>query len=294
MEAQLASNRRKTFGLFTVIGLYMLLIPVVIFLFTDSWNFPIITFVGLIAYILFRYFSALKSFIKLHHATPADRVNHRTLYLIVENTAIRLGISTPKTYIIDDPALNAFTAGSKPQNYIIGVTSGLLRTLDENELEGVIAHEFGHIVNKDTQVNTLAFVFMLAFLFFLDLIRIMSFGSSSRDTRGGANGLFMLILFGLAIVGIIISICIRFAISRQREYLADATAVQTTKYPDGLASALQKIASGGSELQKQSTMASHLFLSNPSKPSFFSKLFASHPPIEDRIQRVKNLGRSGY
>jgi len=292
MEAQLASNRRKTFALFAVVGLYMLLIPVVIFLFTDDWVFPSITFGVLILYILFRYFRALKSFIRLHKAIPANRNAHRSLYLAVENTAIRLGIATPKAYIISDPALNAFTAGSKPKNYIIGVTTGLLEKLDDKELEGVIAHEFGHIVNKDTQVNTLAFVFMLAFLFFLDLVRIMSFSSSS--SRRGNNGLLILILFAMAVVGLIIAVCIRFAISRQREYLADATSVQITKYPEGLASALRKIASEGSALKKSSTMSSHLFLSNPNKFSFFSKLFASHPPIDDRIKQIEALGRSGY
>lgn len=196
----------------------------------------------------------------------------------------------PKIYITDDPALNAFATGRNPDHAVVGVTSGLLDALDDNELEGVMAHELGHVKNYDIRVSLVAFAMVAVIGLLADiLIRMSWFGGRSDDDDGGNQILFFLMI-AAAILSPIVATMIQLAISRQREYLADATGAMTTRYPEALASALEKISSQGSVLRRQNASTAHLFFANPLKRRSFAALFSTHPPVEERINRLRSLG----
>lgn len=292
MEQQIASNQRKTAVLLIALILLFALVFGLTFLFSAEMYLSIGVTSALIIYVLVTYFTSMNRLLKLNGAQLVTRRSHRRLYEMADNISISLGIKTPNLYVINDPALNAFAAGKNPESSIVGVTQGLLEALDEKELEGVLAHEFGHIINRDVRLNTIAFAVTVGFLFLLDVARLMLFTGGGRDRKGDVRVLFIILVVA-GIVGFIFSTLIRLAISRRREYLADVTSAQITRYPDGLRSALEKIAKHGSVLQKSSNASAHLFISNPLK-GIWSKIFSTHPPIEDRIEKLKHLNQMGY
>ena len=248
-----------------------------------AWS-AVILIVGVV-YTVATYRSAAKRVIKLSGAEEATRRSHRQLYLIVENLSITLGIKTPKIYIINDPALNAFAAGHTVDKSIIGVTTGLLEALDRRELEGVMAHELSHIVNRDVRVASIIFA-LVAGIGLMAYLNIRSGGG--RSSRGN-NGYVILIIIAVSILLAALATFARMAISRRREYLADVTGAQITRYPEGLASALEKISLHGSQLQKSSAATAHFFLESPVKSSFLTKFLSTHPPIDDRIAKLRQL-----
>ena len=227
------------------------------------------------------------------HAVEADPRQFQELHRIVENLAITAGLPKPRVYIIEDPAPNAFAAGRDPKHSVVAVTTGLLDRLDRSELEGVIAHELSHVGNRDILVMTVAvvlagFISVLADMF----LRVSMFGGNSdRDSK--ANPLVLV----LGVVGIILAPIaaqlIQFSISRKREFLADASGALLTRYPDGLASALMKISSYSQPLAHATSATAHLYISNPFGPgkatSFLTKLFSTHPPIEERIAALQGM-----
>ena len=223
-------------------------------------------------------------------AVPADPVQFHDLHNVVENLAITAGLPKPRVYVINDPAPNAFATGRDKNHAAVAVTTGLLGMMDRNELEGVIAHELTHIGNRDILLSSVVVVLVgliaLASNFFL---RSMMFGGARRSNdREGGNVIFLV----LGIVGIIlapiVATIIQLAISRKREFLADASGALLTRYPEGLASALQKIEAYNRPMQNPSTATAHLFIANPFGPKseFLSKLFATHPPTEERINAL--------
>lgn len=225
-------------------------------------------------------------------ATEADPNEFRELHRLVENLAITAGLPKPRVFVITDPAPNAFAAGRNKEHAVVAVTTGLLERLDRTELEGVIAHELAHIGNRDILVMTVAvvlagFVAMLADIF----LRMSFFGGGDRDSKG--NALFAI----LAVVGIILAPIaaqlIQMAISRRREYLADASGALLTRYPDGLANALRKISSYEAPMERASHATAHLFISNPfggqDAGKFVANLFATHPPVEKRIEALSSM-----
>ena len=227
-------------------------------------------------------------------AVPADVTQYSDLHHIVENLAITAGLPKPRVYIINDPAPNAFATGRDPEHAAIAVTTGLLSMMDSNELQGVIAHEMSHVGNRDILVSTVVVVLVgliaIASQFFL---RSMMFGGGrSRSSNNNEGGAIFLIL---GIIGIIlapiVATLIQLAISRKREYLADASGALLTRYPEGLASALTKIQGYDQPMLHASTATAHLFISNPfgSKQSGISSWFATHPPIEKRIEILKGM-----
>ncbi len=241
------------------------------------------------------YWFSDKLVIKMTGAKPITKQSYPVLWNTVENLSITAGLPMPKTYIVDDPAPNAFATGRDPEHSAVAATTGLLQILDQTELEGVMAHELSHIGNRDMLVSTVAvvlagFVAILADIF----LRSMMFGGGDRDNRAG------LLFLVLGIIGIILAPIaaqlIQLAISRKREYLADASGALLTRYPEGLASALEKINAHARPMQKANTATAHLFISDPfagsSQRSFKQKLsgmFQTHPPAEDRIRILRGM-----
>ncbi len=227
------------------------------------------------------------------HAKPAEGPEFLELNRIVENLAITAGLPKPRVYIIHDDAPNAFATGRDKEHAAIAVTTGLLAIMDRNELEGVIAHELAHIGNRDILIATVVVVLVGLLAMISDFfIRSMFWGGGRRNNndREGGNG-FMIALGVIAIIlAPIVATLIQLAISRKREFLADASGALLTRYPEGLASALQKIGTYTQPMQHVSSATAHLFIANPfgAKGNFMSKLFSTHPPVNERVARLLN------
>lgn len=226
-------------------------------------------------------------------AQPVSIQTHPELWRIVENLAITAGIPMPALYIIEDSSPNAFATGRNPEHGAVAVTTGLLRILDKTELEGVIAHELSHIGNRDTLVMTVVVVLLGFVTLVSDFFFRASFlgGGNDRDNRG--NAIVMILGIALAILAPLIATLIQLAISRKREFLADASGALLTRYPEGLASALEKISRYGRPLQRANHATAHLFIANPfggeeeQKVGFLEKLFMTHPPVEERVRALR-------
>lgn len=242
--------------------------------------------IGAAIYALIQYFAAGKLAVAMTGAEEIQKSDNPRLYRIVENLAITTGMPTPKVYIINDPAPNAFATGRDPQHAIVAATSGILDIMDDRELEAVMAHEISHVRNYDIRVSMIAFGLVSAIGILSDIaMRMMFFGDNRRDNN--ANPIVLVVGIILIILAPIIAAMIQMAVSRQREYLADASGVMTTRDSEGLADALEKLQQYGRPMQKQSSASAHLFISNPLKPGFLSGLFSTHPPLEDRIARLR-------
>jgi len=225
-------------------------------------------------------------------ATPALEAEYPDLHRVVENLCITAGLPKPKLYILNDPQPNAFATGRNARHASVAVTTGLLSMMDENELTGVLAHELSHIGNKDMLVSTVAVV-LVGFISIADnffLRSIMWGGNRGNNREGGNNPILMVIAIALLILAPIFATLLQLAVSRKREFLADASGALLTRYPEGLASALRKIGAYEAPLRTASTATAHLYISNPFGPqsakSFLTRLFSTHPPIEERIKAL--------
>ena len=237
------------------------------------------------------YWWSDKIVLSMSQAVLVEREQNPELYTLVENLAITAGMPTPKIYITDDPALNAFATGRDPEHGVICFTSGILARLSRTELEGVAAHELSHIKNRDTLVSTVV-VILAGFITILADMFQHSFLFRSRD-NDNKNGVFLIVGIVLAILAPIAALLIRMAISRKRELLADASGALLTRYPEGLASALEKISGDPEPVSTASDATAHLYISNPFKGRHLTKLFMTHPPVEERVAALRdmNLGR---
>ena len=234
--------------------------------------------------------------LKMSKAEPATHENAKELYHIMENLAITAGIPTPKIYIVYEQAPNAFATGRNPENAVIAVTTGLLEKLDRSELEGVLAHELSHIGNYDMLISTMVVVLVGFISIASDIFMRSMFwgGGRSRDNRdNGANGFIMLVGLVLMILSPIAATLIKFAISRKREFLADASGALLTRYPEGLAKALVKISSDATPLTVANNTTAHLWLDDPfkknQKGNWLHGLFQTHPPIEERVAALRGM-----
>lgn len=243
---------------------------------------------------LLGYYSGDKIALAVNRARELPDEAAPDLHNLVENLAITAGISKPKVYLIDSPALNAFATGRDPAHASIAVTRGLIERLERSELEGVLAHELSHVKNYDIRFATLVAIFVGFVVILSDMfLRVTFFGGMRRrgsDREGGGRAGAILAIFGLIllIVSPIIAKIIQLAVSRQREFLADSSGALLTRYPEGLASALEKIASGPA-LQSAGNSTAHLFIANPFKQKSFAHLFSTHPPVEERIKRLRGM-----
>lgn len=241
------------------------------------------------------YFAGDKLVLAQSQAKPLAADAEPQLRNIVETLAIGLGVEPPKIYVIDDTAPNAFATGRDPKHASIAVTRGLIEKLDRTELEGVIAHEMSHVANRDIRVMLLVTVLVGTVALISDgLLRSMQFGIGRRRGRdsGGGGGIIAIVAIVLAILTPIIATLIQLAVSRQREYLADASGALLTRYPPGLASALRKISADTEALEVANKATASLYIANPLKdrPTFMDGLFDTHPPIAERIKRLEAMG----
>jgi heat shock protein HtpX len=235
-------------------------------------------------YAFMQYFLASKIAIAVTGAKEIQKRDNPRLYRIVENLSITLGMPTPKVYVIDDPAPNAFATGRDPKHAVVGATTGLMQIMDDNELEAVMAHEMGHIQNYDIRVSMIAFGMVSAIAILSDIVLRVMFYGGRRDNIHPA---FLVIGVIAVILAPIIATMIQLAISRQREYLADASGAMTTRDSESLAKALEKLQLYGQPLRKQNSSTAHLFFSNPLKKGTFARLFSTHPPLEERVKRLR-------
>lgn len=291
MYSNIAANKRKTYFIFIAFLALILAMSWVagIFITGDSGFTPVISigfFIGSIIYALVTYYGGAKLATAVNGAREIHKRDNPRLYRIVENLAITEGMPTPKIYIMDDPALNAFATGRDPKHAIVCATTGLLEALNDQELEGVMAHELGHVKNYDIRVSMFAFGLVSVISLIADLILHFAFFSDS-DNR---HPVVYLLGIAAALIAPITASLIQLAISRQREYLADATGAMTTRFPEGLASALEKIGKQGSVTKRANSSTAHLFFANPLSKGALAALFSTHPPIDERIKALHKMG----
>lgn len=290
---QIDSNKRKS-AFF--IGLFLAFVILLGWLFSYIYNSPVILWIAIIISIvqaLIGFYSGDKIALSISGAEKISKKDNSMLWNTVENVAITAGLPMPDVYIINDPAPNAFATGRDPKHASIAVTTGLLERLNKTELEGVIAHEMSHVGNYDIRLSTIVVVLVGVIALISDLfIRSRIFGFGNRDNRNNdGQGIVLLIGIVAAILAPIAATLIQLAISRKRELLADSSGALLTRYPEGLANALRKIAEYKRPMEKVSSATAHLFIANPLGPkqSYISKLFSTHPPIEERIAALEKM-----
>ncbi len=289
METRIARNKRLTVIL-TLLTLGMFAaFAAVAGLLSDRLFVSLFVLAFGCLYLGFVYWRGTKTILRFHKAQPLAKKDDPTLYRLVENLAIQTGIPRPTIYLIDDPAPNAFATGLSPDSAVIGITTGLREIMDKPELEGVLAHEMGHIVNYDIRLSLINFGVVALFAVIVDLMIYTPF--RGRDRSAGAQFLIL----AIAIAGLVVVKLLAYWVSRRREYLADTTAGQITQHPDRLASALEKMGRAGPGLRRGRQSTAHLFFANPLKPNLIgAKLWSTHPPIEKRIARLRQLTDLGF
>ena len=267
-----------------------------------SWVYgnPSILFFGVIFSVVMNvasYWYSDKLVLAMSHAKPIDFKENPEFYRIVENLSITAGLPMPKLYLVDEAQPNAFATGRDPEHGVVAVTSGILKILDKEELTGVLAHEMSHIGNRDMLVSTMAVV-LVGFVSLVSdfFLRSMFWGRGSEDHDHRVQGFLVIFGIALAILAPIIASLIRLAVSRKREFLADASGALLTRYPEALASALEKISANPSPMSTANHATAHLYISNPFKgkgaTSFLTKLFMTHPPIEERVKILRGMNSS--
>ncbi len=291
MYSQITSNKRKTY---IIMFGFLVLIFAIGLLFSKIYNnnftiFYLVAGFSLI-YTLIAYHAGSRLSLSLNGAQEIKKSDNPRLWNIIENLSITDGLPMPRVFIINDPAPNAFATGKSPDKAAVCATSGLLDIMNDDELQGVFAHELGHVKNYDIRVAMIAFALTAVISLLADIfIRLSFFGGDRRDNNQN-NYIFLLIGIAAAILAPIVATMIELAVTRKREYLADATGALTTRYPDGLISALEKIKKTGGVLKKQNTATAHFFFANPLKNHSITNLFSTHPPIDERIKRLRNMG----
>jgi len=295
---QIASNKRKTWVLLIVFFLLLAIVGYAVgYLFMNS-GFGGVTIAMILGFIyaLTMIFQSTEIVMSMNGAREVDRNEEPVLYHVVEDMAMVAQIPMPRVYVIDDPGLNAFATGSNPQNAAVAATSGLLEIMNREELEAVIGHEVSHIRNLDIRISTIAVALASAITLLSSMAgRMMWWGGASRSRRNsdrdsGGLEVIMLVISLLAIVlAPLAATLVQLAISRQREFLADASSVELTRNPQGMINALLKLENSQPMTHHVDDASSALYINDPQKPGFLKKLFYTHPPISERIERLKHM-----
>lgn len=288
MYSEISGNKRRTW---VIMFLFLVIIGILGWIVSNIYGQPMFLYLAFIiggVYALIQYFLASKLALAVNGAHHIEKRDNPRLYRIVENLSITEGLPMPKVYVIDDPAPNAFATGRDPKHAVVAATTGLLDIMTDTELEGVIAHELGHVKNYDIRVMMIVFGLVSAIGLIADIIMHM-FWFGGDDDRN-PNPIFIVLGIAAAILAPFAAMLVQMAVSRRREYLADSTGALTTRYPEGLASALEKIRDHGSAMRRQNTATAHLFFANPLKGASLAKLFSTHPPVEERIARLRKMG----
>ena len=294
MYSQIDSNKRKSVLLIALFVGFLALIGYIYGYETDTgYSGLILALIISVVWTLFSWFAGSQVTLRATGATEVtDRTQLPDLWNTVENLSITAGLPMPKIYIINDPSPNAFATGRDPKHASVAVTTGLLQMMNKTELEGVLAHELSHVKNYDTRIMILCAVLVGAIVMLGNwMFRGALFRRGGRD-RDGGNAIFMILGLVFILLSPVIGQLIQLAVSRRREYLADSSGALLTRYPEGLASALEKIQQASIPMQYQSSATNHLWISDPTAKSFsqhVSGLFSTHPPIEDRIRLLRNM-----
>ena len=295
LYTQASANIRKTWLFITMI---FILIIGLFWIFSYVYQSPAILWVGVLislALNITSYWYSDKIVLAISQAKPVEEHDNPELYRVVENLTITAGLPLPKIYIIEDAAPNAFATGRDPKHAVVCVTHGLLDRLNKTELEGVIAHELSHIGNRDMLISTVVVVLAGMIAVVSDMLLRMTWwgGLRSRDDRSEAGAIMMVVAIAGAILAPIAATLIQLAVSRRREFLADTSGALLTRYPEGLISALKKIAADPRPLREATNATAHLFISSPFKgkegTSWLARLFMTHPPLEDRIRILRDM-----
>lgn len=292
-EDEITKNKIKSVILMAIVLIFFIILGFVISMVLDPGYFFIIMIISIIfsiSYTLFSYYNSHKLALASVNAKPSSREHHKQLIHSVESMAIASGLPMPKVYVMESEQINAFASGRNPENAVICVTTGALKKLNKQELEGVIAHEMGHIANFDIRFMTLTAILIGMISILAEIfLRSLWFSSNDRDSRGKAILLVLGILF--AILAPLVAQLVALAISRKREFTADATGVKFTRYPPGLANALKRIRDEHISEQDKKRYAramAPLFISNPFKERF-KNIFSSHPDVNERIRRLETM-----
>ncbi len=303
LYTQKSRNITKTWVMMT---LFFAIVIAIGWIFSQAYGNPSILYFAVIFSIIMNvlsYWYSDKLVLGMTRAQPVTRENARELYNIVENLCITAGLPVPKIYIINEPVPNAFATGRNPEHAALAVTTGLLETLEKSEIEGVVAHELSHISNRDMLVSTVAivlvgFISILSDVFMRSLwftpSRVEGWGGGRRGgNRNNAQGIILILAIAASILAPIAATLMQLAISRRREFLADTSGALLTRYPEGLASALQKISRDPRPMHAATNTNAHLWFDNPfdgkQKKPWFSQLFSTHPPVEDRINALRGM-----
>jgi heat shock protein HtpX len=287
MYSEVAANKRKTW---LIIAFFAVIIGALGWIIGNLYGQPSFLYLALVVggvYALIQYFAASKIALAMNGAKEVTKKDQPRLYRTVENLAISTGMPMPKVYVIEDQGLNAFATGRDPKHAVVAATTGLLDVMDDDELEAVMAHEMGHVKNYDIRVMMIVFGLVSAIGFIADMIFHMMW---FRGDDESPNPIFLVLALVAALVAPFVAMLVQLAVSRRREYLADSTGALTTRYPEGLARALEKIRDHGSATHRQNTATAHLFFASPLKGKSLTKLFSTHPPIEERIARLRKMG----
>lgn len=294
MYSAIARNKRNTV---VIVLVFLLIIGALGFLggyLAGNVSIGFIALVVALGYAVLQYFLAARQATAIAGGVEIDRDSEPRLWRTVENLAIATGMPMPRVFVIPDPSPNAFATGRDPEHAVVAATTGLLELMDDQELQGVMAHELGHVRNYDIRVSTMVFGLVVAVGLIADvLLRISIFGGLSggrnrnSDSGGGTNPVLLIAGIVAVVAAPIAAAGVQAAVSRQREYLADATGAMTTRYPEGLARALEKLGAHGRPMQTQNSSMAHLWIADPMRPGVMDRLFSTHPPLPDRIARLR-------
>ncbi len=304
MYEQIARNKRRTFViLFAFVGLVMLVAVAFDFLFGGGIPGLVAVAILSIGLALFSYYNSDRVALAASRAKPASETEYRRYHNLVEGLCIAAGLPKPRLYVVDDPAPNAFATGRNPKHAAVAVTTGLLEKMNRVELEGVLAHELSHVKNYDILVTTVAVIAVGAIALLADIGLRFAFWGGLRDSRrdsndsSGLGGIIALLALALLVLAPFAGYLMQFAMSRNREYLADASGVQLTRYPPGLISALEKLRDDQAVVHHATKATAQMWIEQPLEPgrerkdarSRFNNLFDTHPPLEDRIKRLQEM-----
>ena len=292
MYSAIKANKRNTV---MIMAVFLLIIGVIGFftgMICEDYSVTVIILIIATIYAVAEYFAASRMAIAVSGGRQIQKQDNPLLWNVVENLSIAEGLPMPKVYIIDDPAPNAFATGRDPKHSYVAATTGLLQIMDKRELTGVMAHEMSHVKNYDIRVDMIVYGLVSAIGLLADIfMRMTIFGGHDDDDDGGGGANIFLIVFSLivAIIAPLVAGLVKLAVSRQREYLADASGALMTRDPEGLASALAKLEQNARPMRRQNSATAHMYIANPLKKSLTGNLFSTHPPIEDRIARLMEM-----
>jgi heat shock protein HtpX len=287
MYKQIAQNKRRTI---IIIIAFVIMVAAIAGIFAWVYNDPWIavwTILVAAVYAVIQYFAAGSIATTMAGAREIEKKDNPRFYNVVENLSITTGLPMPKVYIIDDSAPNAFATGRDPQHAVVAATTGLLDIMNDKELTAVMAHEMSHVKNYDIRVSMIVFGLACVVGLISDIaFRMVFYGNRRRNNEGSPMGYLLVVV--AAILSPILAALAQMAVSREREYLADASAVNITRYPEGMIEALKKLQSQGQPMKSQNTAAASMYINDPLRKGFFNEMFSTHPPIEKRIERLEN------